>query len=359
MKKTLFLLCLSYAMIISSCDKEKTESILSKPEANFSIDFPIAKRGDTIHFANNSENAENYLWDFGDGNNSSERNPTHIFNNSGNYSIILNAIKGSDTSSYSCEIFIKDLTVMTYNIAIGGGAIQQVLEIAKDNGHTQYLTNRMPEILSIIRNVNPDILGLQEALLWDSFEPAFYKSFADSLGMEYYHYLEYEEAEWNGICIYSKFPIESTDFILHQPCVPDQVWNGTCMVKAVVNLDTERKLDVLVCHLMFHVAGAQTCEVEAIHNSLKNDFNPYTVLMGDMNYTHAEGQYYSQLFSDAGLYYLNSEEKIDHIWASKELAEISLVNNNLVSDHFPNISIYQLLRTASDHSPVTAHFGFK
>ena len=47
-----------------------------------------------IKFDNESEKAETYRWDFGDGNTSTEENPTHRYGMSGNYDVSLTAIDG-------------------------------------------------------------------------------------------------------------------------------------------------------------------------------------------------------------------------------------------------------------------------
>jgi len=53
----------------------------------------------TIAFSNQSEKAESYQWDFGDGGQSDEANPEHRFGNSGNYEITLTAYRGKKKRS--------------------------------------------------------------------------------------------------------------------------------------------------------------------------------------------------------------------------------------------------------------------
>lgn len=43
----------------------------------------------SVTFTNNSENAESYLWDFGDGNTSTLKDPTHVYLDTGNYEVSL------------------------------------------------------------------------------------------------------------------------------------------------------------------------------------------------------------------------------------------------------------------------------
>lgn len=48
----------------------------------------------TINFSNQSSNANTYQWDFGDGNRSSEDNPTHVYSASGTYTVAVLATNG-------------------------------------------------------------------------------------------------------------------------------------------------------------------------------------------------------------------------------------------------------------------------
>ncbi len=65
------------------------------PKANFSWNAA----GGVISFSNNSSDADSYLWDFGDGNTSTQKEPTHIYANSGQYLVTLIAYGpcGADT----------------------------------------------------------------------------------------------------------------------------------------------------------------------------------------------------------------------------------------------------------------------
>lgn len=332
------------------------------PIVVFSMNKSVADKGEIINFTNNTQNAISYLWDFGDGNTSTEINPNHHYDSSGIKSITLKAINEDGYATVTREILIKEFTVMTYNIALGGGAIPQVIDIAKANGHTAYLDNRLSDILSVIRYVNPDILGLQETFLWDSFDPQFYKQVADSLNMPYYHYLEYEQAEWNDICIYSKYPITPIDFLSHQHCVTNGVWNGTYMVKVILKMDNNEILDVLVCHLLGDVTGVQDCEIRTLALYLQSTYNNNTILMGDMNFSSNQYKNFRELTKD---YIYNlfpkgfSGRTGDQIWASPNLFGQSKVYDIFNSDELFDSSILGLLPIASDHQPTIAYFGFE
>lgn len=59
-----------------------------------------------IIFYNQSQNAETWFWDFGDGNNSSEQNVEHTYVLPGIYTAVLTASKGSDSKSYTRSLTV-------------------------------------------------------------------------------------------------------------------------------------------------------------------------------------------------------------------------------------------------------------
>ena len=62
------------------------------PQADFNV-YPTESSNlkQVFKFTNNSHNARYYLWEFGDGNSSSDPEPAHIYSDSGNYTVTLYA----------------------------------------------------------------------------------------------------------------------------------------------------------------------------------------------------------------------------------------------------------------------------
>ncbi len=60
-----------------------------------------------IEFQNYSKHATSYLWEFGDGSTSIEKDPTHVYQSQGNYTCLLNAICNGDTSKFSRQLKIS------------------------------------------------------------------------------------------------------------------------------------------------------------------------------------------------------------------------------------------------------------
>ncbi len=87
--------------------------ILPAPVADFSAssDTIDLSGGGTVSFTNNSTNADDYSWDFGDGGTSTSENVDHDFTSAGTFTVTLTASKGN------CEHTITKQIVVTSNPA--------------------------------------------------------------------------------------------------------------------------------------------------------------------------------------------------------------------------------------------------
>lgn len=79
----------------------------SSPRSSFTVEDHINHAPAKINFKNESKNAEKYEWDFGDGNKSTESNPSHQYTLSGAYTIKLKALKGKKMSETEQQIHLK------------------------------------------------------------------------------------------------------------------------------------------------------------------------------------------------------------------------------------------------------------
>lgn len=75
---------------ISCNDKNDGEDLIPTACFDYSPSINITE-GTQINFNNCSENADSYNWNFGDGNELSIENPNHIFNQEGEYKVVLTA----------------------------------------------------------------------------------------------------------------------------------------------------------------------------------------------------------------------------------------------------------------------------
>lgn len=109
-KNKWFLLGITLSMLISvSCKKDDTSS-------GTKAVFSYVADGFKVSFTNFSTNATTYVWDFGDGSDSSNlKGPTHVFPNKGQFLVKLTARNAGETST-----FIDTVLVIGPNIKIDG-----------------------------------------------------------------------------------------------------------------------------------------------------------------------------------------------------------------------------------------------
>lgn len=119
MKKTLFIIATVFTIIFfTACDdgNEATPDIVAcfdySPQDNLKI-------GDEIVFTNCSENATTFGWDFGNGDISTEENPTHSYESAGDYTVKMIAANenSADTISKTLSVGGNADNFITYNSA--------------------------------------------------------------------------------------------------------------------------------------------------------------------------------------------------------------------------------------------------
>ncbi|MCH2023911.1 MAG: PKD domain-containing protein [Saprospiraceae bacterium] len=112
-------------------------------------DFTYSTLSDSVSFTNNSSNGTTYIWDFGDNSPSStDANPTHVYDSSGNYFVTL-------ISSDGCD---RDTMVQNISISIPTTA-SQILQTTKKltyypNPTTNKLNIECKETIDYVRIIN-------------------------------------------------------------------------------------------------------------------------------------------------------------------------------------------------------------
>ncbi len=79
----------------------------SKPIAQFKTNATKYMAPADVQFTNNSQKADRYEWDFGDGQTSTEEAPTHHYTKSGHYNVTLKAFKGNRSKTTKQKIVIE------------------------------------------------------------------------------------------------------------------------------------------------------------------------------------------------------------------------------------------------------------
>lgn len=78
------------------------------PRANFSSNVTEGYAPLNVKFIDTSLNKNGWYWDFGDGTNSTEENPTHTYSSSGNYTVNLTVSNGNSTDSKLATIHVSE-----------------------------------------------------------------------------------------------------------------------------------------------------------------------------------------------------------------------------------------------------------
>jgi len=111
-----FLLMATFAFFaLASCSKD--DDPVEDPIASFQYEISEDNFLEVI-FTNFSQNAVSYSWDFGDGNSSTEENPTHIYDEADTYEVTLTATNADGVSrSFSESIVLDDPDVVLAMLA--------------------------------------------------------------------------------------------------------------------------------------------------------------------------------------------------------------------------------------------------
>ena len=90
---------------------------LVTPTAGFN--FEVEDR--TVNFVNNSTSADSYLWDFGDGNTSTEESPSHVYATDGLFVVRLTATNGNGNSESAQSVVVSTTSTFSADVLSTGG----------------------------------------------------------------------------------------------------------------------------------------------------------------------------------------------------------------------------------------------
>ena len=105
----------TYTQIFTSqmgCDSTVVLTLAVNPLPN--ANFSYATSGLDVSFTNNSQNAETYYWNFGDGNESTNENPVHTYTAANNYDVVLTATNNLCGSNDSIQTI--GITTSVFNL---------------------------------------------------------------------------------------------------------------------------------------------------------------------------------------------------------------------------------------------------
>lgn len=179
--KPLTLTKLSFSLLLliagAACSKKDSAPISSnqppsqspEPMAMFTVSNTDLRAPVAIKFTNTSQNADNYLWEFGDGTSSTEAEPEKVFANGGTYTVKLTASKAgkSDVLSktvnidnafnlmYMEKITIASIQLNGYETVLDGGPQPDVYIRMSANGQSR--SSDVMENVSSISDLSWDV----------------------------------------------------------------------------------------------------------------------------------------------------------------------------------------------------------
>lgn len=128
-QSTLLLLTLSFAGFTACMN----------PLARFSMSAQHAEAPASVSFTNTSTGADSYMWDFGDGVQSSDTTATHRYTHAGKYDVTLKAIKGKKSNTMTQSIIIDPPAKCLIEITTAHGVMMAELYDATPQHRDNFL----------------------------------------------------------------------------------------------------------------------------------------------------------------------------------------------------------------------------
>jgi PKD repeat protein len=125
----LMIALLSFSFVSCSQDDD-FEEVLANPQPAFTYEV-VQDNPQLVSFINTSEDAREFIWDFGDGSeNSTQKHPSHLFEDGGTYTVTLTAFNGDLSEEISEEIVVSGIP-----------AAQFAYEADEENSYTIHFEN--------------------------------------------------------------------------------------------------------------------------------------------------------------------------------------------------------------------------
>lgn len=199
MKRLDLFMCLTTLVFISlSCEQE------INPVANFSFTENGNFAPSSVSFSNSSSNGSSYLWEFGDGQTSTQQNPNHLYTSGGLFNVTLkvkNSVgienilnKTVNIKDTPTKLKINSIVLTAYPIATasGGGwdlsSGPDIFTSISDSTRT----------LSLIAGRKEDMLTNNLPYTFSSGFPIMFSDFDFKNTIEFYDYDPIGSDEWMG-----------------------------------------------------------------------------------------------------------------------------------------------------------------
>ncbi len=131
-----------WSFVYASYSDPSLEPALAGAKARAGFEFEYTEGSQSVTFTNTSIDAESYVWDFGDGNTSTEENPVHTFAADGIYDVQLKATNSQGTDSLTRTVFLNVESITDFMIdhesdvewAVFGGSAVEIVDNPDKSG---------------------------------------------------------------------------------------------------------------------------------------------------------------------------------------------------------------------------------
>lgn len=103
-------------MVVISCNRLPDPAFTISPEED-------PEAGDTLLFLNETRNAHEFLWEFGDGNTSRLEQPAHVYQEAGIFRVKLTAFNDAGDNTLEEPVTIYEPTVLSFIVTDSTGTI--------------------------------------------------------------------------------------------------------------------------------------------------------------------------------------------------------------------------------------------
>jgi endonuclease/exonuclease/phosphatase family metal-dependent hydrolase len=232
--------------------------------------------------------------------------------------------------------------LMAYNIQDGAGV---------GTGRA----GRLNDILSLVQQADPDLLGIEEATGWAEGSSSAADKLAAALGMSYYLA---PVPSGRHLILFSKFPISDTQNLSEQI-------GETGALRAVVTLPGGQRLNVAVVHLASdNMTVVQPCQFDKLRRLMAAQPGAPSILMGDVNsrsnspawdYLTQGGWELAQYEGSDNMFVLSAQEwKRERICFWRSPSNGTCINDLGISDHLPVAAAVSFYSSPNPAAPAAA-----
>jgi endonuclease/exonuclease/phosphatase family metal-dependent hydrolase len=223
------------------------------------------------------------------------------------------------------------IKVISYNVLFGAGVERKYDDLLPPELRNK---KRLPELLSLINQAKPDIMGIQEANGWNRGTPPIVQQVAEQLDMNYY--LAEAPNDFN-VVLFTKFQITEMENLSGKE--GDPIFETMRALRATLLTPDNQSLNIFVVHFDPFSTQIRLCQLDTLIDELEPYGKQTTIVLGDMNFL-VRSREYAKL-SQAGWRHIAVATDVDQIWipsaanwTSKPISTLESLAKGL-SDHLP------------------------